>query len=194
MNEIRVKSLSSLEKCFLDEKLRAKKETDYFVMFRNERLSFQLAFELDGDSPVLRTEVKIKGKLSKYVTVSRVVNVASSWPERAADYDYLRTEPGLYPDMIAPLQYRNKAVIVRRQLHSLWIYVDLPEEIEPGVFNITGSLVEVLARNVVMNDMHSMAYMQKVLKDRGIFKELRKMGAGEGSTVIIGGTEFDFVE
>lgn len=68
------------------------------------------------------------------------------------------------------------------------------EEIEPGVFNITGSLVEVLSRNVVMNDMHSMAYMQKVLKDRGIFKELRQMGAGEGSTVIIGGTEFDFVD
>ena len=68
------------------------------------------------------------------------------------------------------------------------------EEIEPGVFNITGSLVEVLGRNVVMSDMHSMAYLQKVLKDRGIFKELRQMGAGEGSTVIILGTEFDFVD
>lgn len=68
------------------------------------------------------------------------------------------------------------------------------EEVEPGVFEITGTLVDVLKRNVVVDDMHSFAYMQKVLKDRGIFKELRKMGAEEGSTVIIGGTEFDFVE
>ena len=68
------------------------------------------------------------------------------------------------------------------------------EEVEPGVFEITGTLVDVLKRNVVVDDMHSFAYMQKVLKDRGIFKELRKMGAEEGSTVIIGGAEFDFVE
>ena len=68
------------------------------------------------------------------------------------------------------------------------------EEIEDGVFNITGSLIDVLVRNVCMSDMHSMAYLQKVLKDRGIFKQLRQMGAGEGSTIIIAGTEFDFVD
>jgi Obg family GTPase CgtA-like protein len=36
--------------------------------------------------------------------------------------------------------------------------------------------------------------MQKVLKDRGIFKELRKLGADNGSTIIIGGSEFEFVD
>ena len=65
---------------------------------------------------------------------------------------------------------------------------------EGETFVITGSLVDVLKRNVVMDDMHSLAYLHKVLKDRGILTELRKMGATEKSTIIIGGEEFEFVD
>ena len=65
---------------------------------------------------------------------------------------------------------------------------------EGETFVIVGSLVEVLKRNVVLTDMHSLAYMHKVLKDRGIIAELRKMGATDKSTVIIGGEEFEFVD
>lgn len=36
--------------------------------------------------------------------------------------------------------------------------------------------------------------MHKVLKDRGIFKKLREMGAENGATIVIGGTEFEFME
>ena len=63
---------------------------------------------------------------------------------------------------------------------------------EGDTFTITGTLVEVLKRNVVLNDMHSLAYMHKVLRDRGIIKQLRDMGATDTSTVIIGGEEFEF--
>ena len=65
---------------------------------------------------------------------------------------------------------------------------------EGETFVIVGSLVDVLKRNVVMDDMHSLAYLHKVLKDRGIIAELRKMGATEKSTVIIGGEEFEFID
>lgn len=65
---------------------------------------------------------------------------------------------------------------------------------EGETFVVVGSLVEVLKRNVVMDDMNSLAYLQKVLKDRGIIDKLRKMGATEKSTVIIGGEEFEFVD
>ncbi len=65
---------------------------------------------------------------------------------------------------------------------------------EGETFVIIGTLVEVLKRNVVMTDMHSLAYMHKVLKDRGIIDELRKMGANEKSTIIIGGEEFELVD
>ncbi|MBR1983499.1 MAG: GTPase ObgE [Clostridia bacterium] len=65
---------------------------------------------------------------------------------------------------------------------------------EGETYVVVGSLVEVLKRNVVMDDMHSFAYLQKVLRDRGIIDELRKMGANEKSTIIIGGEEFEFVD
>lgn len=65
---------------------------------------------------------------------------------------------------------------------------------EGETFVIEGTLVDVLKRNVVMDDMHSLAYLHKVLRDRGIIKELRAMGATDKSTVIIGGEEFEFVD
>ncbi len=75
-----------------------------------------------------------------------------------------------------------------------------PERLEYEIFKegetfvVVGTLVDVLKRNVVMSDMNSLAYLQKVLKDRGIIAELRKMGATDKSTVIIGGEEFEFID
>ena len=65
---------------------------------------------------------------------------------------------------------------------------------EGETFVVVGSLVDVLKRNVVMDDMNSLAYLQKVLRDRGVIAELRKMGANEKSIVIIGGEEFEFID
>ena len=65
---------------------------------------------------------------------------------------------------------------------------------EGETFVVVGTLVEVLKRNVVLDDMNSLAYFHKVLRDRGIIAELRKMGATDKSTVIIGGEEFEFVD
>lgn len=65
---------------------------------------------------------------------------------------------------------------------------------EGETFVIEGTLIDVLKRNVVMDDMHSLAYLHKVLRDRGIIKELRAMGATDKSIIIIGGEEFEFVD
>ena len=64
---------------------------------------------------------------------------------------------------------------------------------EDGVFVVEGGLVDMLCRNVVLNNPDSMQYFQKVLRLRGVIKELSKMGCQEGDTVSIGDVEFDFV-
>ncbi|MBQ8319817.1 MAG: GTPase ObgE [Clostridia bacterium] len=64
---------------------------------------------------------------------------------------------------------------------------------EDGVFVVVGGLVDMLCRNVVLNNPDSMQYFQKVLRLRGVIKELSKMGCKEGDTVSIGEVEFDFV-
>ena len=64
---------------------------------------------------------------------------------------------------------------------------------EEGVYVVVGGLVDMLCRNVVLNNPDSMLYFQKVLRLRGVIKALTKMGCTEGDTVSIGDVEFDFV-
>jgi GTP-binding protein len=64
---------------------------------------------------------------------------------------------------------------------------------DDGTFVVIGGLVDMLCRNVALNNPDSMLYFQKVLRLRGVIKELTKMGCKEGDTVSIGDVEFDFV-
>ena len=64
---------------------------------------------------------------------------------------------------------------------------------EDGVFVVVGGLIDMLCRNVVLNNPDSMQYFQKVLRLKGVIKELSKMGCKEGDTVSIGDVEFDFI-
>ncbi|MBO5712987.1 MAG: GTPase ObgE [Clostridia bacterium] len=65
---------------------------------------------------------------------------------------------------------------------------------EDGAFVVIGDLVKMLSRNIVLDDTDSMAYMQKLLRDKGVIKKLRLEGAKDGDTVVIGDIEFDFVD
>lgn len=99
----------------------------------------------------------------------------------------------------AVLKVLEKLPPVKPLEHEEFTY-EKPEKLtyeilkEGETFVIIGSLVEVLKRNVVLSDMHSLQYMYKVLRDRGIIDELRSMGATGKSTIVIGGDEFEFMD
>lgn len=65
--------------------------------------------------------------------------------------------------------------------------------IDGGVYFVVGSLVDMLCRNVVLSDPDSMAYFQKILREKGVIAKLCELGIKEGDTVSIGEVEFDFV-
>ena len=71
-------------------------------------------------------------------------------------------------------------------------FIDKDEE--ENVWFVTGGLVDMLERNVVLSDPDSMAYFQKVLKDKGVIRELKKRGVAEKHTVVVGNVEFLFKE
>ena len=52
----------------------------------------------------------------------------------------------------------------------------------------------MLERNVVLSDPDSMAYFQKILRDKGVIKALKKSGVQENDVVIVGQVEFEFRE
>lgn len=64
---------------------------------------------------------------------------------------------------------------------------------EDGAFVVVGGLVDLLCRNVVLNNPDSMQYFQRMLKTRGVFKALKDMGCTEGDTVVVGDVEFEFI-
>lgn len=68
------------------------------------------------------------------------------------------------------------------------------ERDDDGAFIVFGPLVDLLERNVVLDDYDSLTYMQKTLREKGVIKELRKLGAKDGDVVVIGETEFDFID
>ena len=81
-----------------------------------------------------------------------------------------------------------------------YTYTDIPDNTqyeitnpEEGIFEVTGGLVDMLCRNVELDDPASMAYFQKVLRKQNVIKELQKAGCKEGDTVLVGDVEFDFV-
>lgn len=65
---------------------------------------------------------------------------------------------------------------------------------DDGSFEVVGALVDSLARKVLLDDYDSLRYMQKTLKNKGVFAALKKAGMKDGDTVVIGGVEFDNVE
>lgn len=68
------------------------------------------------------------------------------------------------------------------------IFVD-----ENGAYVVVGSLVDMLCRNVALNDPDSMAYFQKILRDKGVIAKLKAMGIEEKDTVVVGDVEFEFI-
>ncbi|MBD5584637.1 MAG: GTPase ObgE [Clostridia bacterium] len=61
------------------------------------------------------------------------------------------------------------------------------------VYVVVGDLVDMLCRNVVLNDPDSMAYFQKIIREKGVIAKLKEMGIKENDTVSIGEVEFDFI-
>lgn len=63
-----------------------------------------------------------------------------------------------------------------------------------GAFEVTGGLMEELARNVVLDSIDSFRYFQKRLKETGVIKALKSAGAADGDTVRILDIEFEYVD
>ena len=62
---------------------------------------------------------------------------------------------------------------------------------QDGTYEVTGGLVEVLIRKIVLSDHESNRYFQNILKEKGVIDKLRELGAKDGDTIIVGDVEFE---
>lgn len=133
-----IKPVSSLEKCFPDETVDKYPQTDRFVMLRNQRLAYQIAIyhEMEEVYRPYQLIPTLSGPLAPYTTVREVIPVPSLYPvsQTGHDENYLRTEPGFYPDALRPLHYRGTLPIPAGQTRALWLEVTLPEDFPAGTY------------------------------------------------------------
>ncbi len=138
---LKTKMISSLEKVFCDEELKAT-EFNHGNALRGEIYSFQLAYYSDELNCPLTVEVE--SELENYITIRSVELVPCEFTGYDFDDNVLRTTPGLYPDPLMPLDgLRN----VAKQWRSLWIKIAIPADCPPGNYEIKLSLTLTAKKN-----------------------------------------------
>jgi len=65
---------------------------------------------------------------------------------------------------------------------------------DDGAYVLSGGFIDELIRNVVVSDYTSFAYFQKVLKEKGIMKELKRRGLKDGSIIRVKDMDFEYFE
>ncbi len=89
--------LSSMAKVFLDEEPKNYIRISKISAFRNEKIAFQFALTSDENTGDIYFEISEKLNVSRVLSVPSVKAV-----DKNVDEYYLRTTPGLYPDILRP--------------------------------------------------------------------------------------------
>ncbi len=138
------KLTSSQEKVFLDSKIEEYPTLEKISALRGERLSVQflythIAKDCDPIFIPTRWDIELESELFPYVTMREVASVPVTKPilTNEIDDNYLRTAPGLFPDLLRPLYYGGQATLHTDKLSAVWVEIDIPESMKPGVYDLT---------------------------------------------------------
>ena len=128
--------LSSLEKVF-PEGACPPEGPVRGVMLKNEIFSFQTAYTSDGPAD-FSAAVSVESPLAECITLYPVECAPSMLPmypePERHDAGYLKTKPGLFPDILAP--FRGKLRVAAGYWQSLWISVKPRGRVPAGVYPV----------------------------------------------------------
>lgn len=136
---ILIKAVSALEKCFMDEPFGSKKEITRGEALLGEEFSFEVVYTSDEPAhhPKAMFRLNVVSPLKKWITVRAVEQVPVRLPAyQWADDNYLRKTPGLYPDLLAPLNPKADVMVTYGELKALWVTVKVPASIEAGDYPV----------------------------------------------------------
>ena len=95
------RNVSSLEKILHDSEPTCASLSE-MSMLGNERASFQLAYFSDEDT---QCGISVSGWRPENIKIYKVVEINSDLPAfEDSDFYFLRKTPGLYPDMLEPVE------------------------------------------------------------------------------------------
>ncbi|MBQ7714596.1 MAG: DUF4091 domain-containing protein [Clostridia bacterium] len=146
METVRIKSISSLEKRFPCDRIDSIKEYRNATALKGERFSYQIVYvseDIRGDLKKIM-KYRVESPIKEYVRVSRVDCVPVRMPMYRVDADdyYMSREPGLYPDLLVPLNEDSQLFAFKDELFFLRIDVEIPYNAQAGIFPIRFMLID----------------------------------------------------
>lgn len=135
------KTYSSMEKV-MPCKMPCSEELKNGLILKNERFSFQIAYEFIAGISYRFYDVTfdIKSPLKEYISVYKVEYLPAQrlvynhpWTK---DDSIISHKPGLYPDMLNPL-CDNKIRVDQDICDSLWFTLDTNGEVDAGIYDIS---------------------------------------------------------
>lgn len=141
---IQTKIISSLEKVFIDRNIQTYPQLKRLSALRGERINFQIAttYVTKGSPmPYIAPKFmpKLSGELAKYADLRQIMYVPVTFTHHMYGFDdnYLKTEPGLYPDVLRPLYYGGTITFAKDGLNSVWVEINIPKDMAAGVYDFT---------------------------------------------------------
>lgn len=142
MTETRL--VSSLEKCFPDQTVADFPALTRLSVLKNERFSVQLLARAYGDDAPHRIFLTpgVTGAPCSFSvrTVECLPSLLPCYPGRCDD-NYLRTEKGLYPDLLLPLGNGGRVPVVRDEARAYFFTFE-PDGSAYGNFTLTFTLTD----------------------------------------------------
>lgn len=160
------RQLSSLAKVFLDDDPNRCPEVDSITALKGERISWQIlykgTFHGQRKTPVTFTFQRDDRIPLQFYTVGNVPCMLPCRFDKHDDDNYLRTSPGLYPDVLFPLK-ENRLFVVAENCHSLFITATIPEAIEPGSYPIRLTFTVGGENPVILEKVYTITVLDAVL-------------------------------
>jgi len=143
-----IKQISSLEKV-RDNSVLNYDEICKKTMLKGERFAYQIAVKSDER---INGVIEVKSEIADCVKIYSVLNAVMDKPitesEAYNDINYITKEPGLMPDILKPIEEKNNILLAWNSAVSLWIEIDIPENMDAGDYN-----VEILCKDIESNEV-----------------------------------------
>lgn len=167
---MKIKLISSLEKCFLDETIDLKQSLRTASFLKNERFRFGAAYTVNT-SPAVNENKKVAlldvgFAYPANLTVWRVEHLPVKLAVNTGteDKDFLRFTPGLYPDMLSPLP-DHKRLMVSENLESLFFEID-PAGMSAGTYPFTVRLLDPVTKETLAEDTCTFTVLDAFLPEQ----------------------------
>ncbi len=134
-----IKAIPSSEKCFMDQCIDCKPTLTADTVLRGEEYHFEVAYTTTepGHDPKCQLILDAQGGLPFTVETVEQVPVRVPCYHNRNDDNYLRKDPGLYPDLLVPVENGARVFVAYKELRSFFVTVKVPVNAAAGEYPIT---------------------------------------------------------